>query len=222
MISEVKGNVIRVLLTITRHSDNDSSWYLDWLGFDNNITVCGWLNFVNNLSKSYFLITHIWMIKALSYNVDIIFCIHGSIRRLNFPNVWIIVVKECIIWNWEWFSISWDLQLVEVITSFTISKIKNWRVAIQWVLINNGGICLVSTVKLTDCFSKFSIIFIEVGSSDIDLSITFERTAAWINRINSWNFEISEYLDTSMEAIFTIFNRKSCLLSPMERRRNTL
>lgn len=61
-ISEMKSNIIWVLLSITWHGNNNRAWYWDWLCLDYNISISCWLYIVYYLSKPHLFVAHIWMI----------------------------------------------------------------------------------------------------------------------------------------------------------------
>lgn len=93
-IFEVKCDIIRVLLTISRHCDDDGAWHLHWSGLHDNVGIGDRLQIVDHLTELYLLVAHVWMIQALSGDVDGVGFIHRSIGWLDLPDVGIIVVEE--------------------------------------------------------------------------------------------------------------------------------
>jgi hypothetical protein len=122
-ISEMKSNIIRVLLTVTRNSDDNGAWYIDWLSLYNHSSISCWLRIIDLLTEADLLVAHIWMTQRFTYDANSVCFVHWTVWWRYLLDIWVIVVQESNVWNWECLTISWYWEVVEVITRITISEI---------------------------------------------------------------------------------------------------
>ena len=219
-ISEVESDVIRVLLTVAGHCYNNRARYLHRLRLHNNVSVrCG-LYIIHNHTEAHLLVAHVWMVQALTNDIDHVGLVHWSIWRLDLLDVWIIIIEESTIGFREGLSVGRDRHVVEVISSVTISEVEYWRVAPHGIRIYNGCVRHVSLIELACSFTK--VVLVEILASDVDLGVSSHWSAAWFDGVNDWHFEVSINLNAGVESIFTVLDNERGLTRMREWRRNTL